>query len=765
MNGMREPVGRLLAGIALAAFLLVSGLVPASAAEPAVAPAEQEIRALIETIEDEDARKRLLQDLKALLAVAAEAEPAEPTIGDRFMSGVSVSLHHLGGRLERSVAGWSRLGESGGWLLAQLSKAERRSWWLTLVWQVALVLVAAFLLELLARRLLASPRRRIEERGIPTYAARLPWLLARSMLDLIPIAIFALSAYALLIWIEPGPQTRAVLISLLTGLVLARALTALTRMILTPVAPALRMHGLADRTAAYLFVWSRRLIRVAVYGFFLVEVAALLGLPGDAAAVILRAVGLIALLMVLVLILQNRRPVADWIAGNGAAGDGPIKGLRRGLANIWHVLAALYVITAYGVWALEIAGGTAYVGRGTGMTILIVIVARVLADILGRGLARLFRVSEAIRQLYPFLQARTNRYLPVMQRVLTVIVTFVAILAILQAWQVNVFGWLASEAGRDVLGRLFTIVIALLFALVIWEGTSGLINMYLQRKDQEGNTVVRSQRVRTLLPLIRNVLLVVVATITAMVTLSELGIDIAPLIAGAGVIGLAIGFGAQTLVKDFITGLFIFFEDSLHVGDVATAAGRTGTVESLSVRAVTMRDLNGTVHTIPFSTVDVVENLTQDFSYAVLDVGVGYNEDVDHVIDVLEEIGEELRADEAFGPRILAPLEVFGLNEFGDSAIVVRVRLKTVPGTQWGLKRAFNKCIKEKFDAHGIEIPFPHRTIYFGVDKSGSAPPMRLAMADTSASAEPGDAPPPAPAKTETARRHRGLDTEIPDHE
>jgi len=761
MDGMREPVGRLLAGIAVAAFLLVSGLVPASAA----APAEQEIRALIETIEDEGARTRLLQDLKALLAVAAEAEPAGPTIADRFMSGVSVSLHHLGGRLERSIAGWSRLLDSGGWLLDQLSKAERRSWWLTLAWQVALVLVAAFLLELLARRLLALPRRRIEERDIPTYAARLPWLSARSLLDLIPIAVFACSAYALLIWIDPGPQTRAVLISLLTGLVLARSLTALMRMILTPVAPALRMHGLADRTAAYLFVWSRRLIRVAVYGFFVVEVAALLGLPGDAAAVFLRAIGLIVLLMMLVLILQNRRPVADWIAGNGAAGDGPLKGLRRSLANAWHVLAVLYVVIAYGVWALEIIGGTAYVGRGTGMTILIVVVARVLADILGRGLVRLFRVSEAIRQLYPFLQERTNRYLPMMQRVLTAFVTIVAVLAILQAWQINVMGWLASESGRDFLGRLFTIVIALLFALVIWEGTSGLINMYLQRKDQEGNTVVRSQRVRTLLPLIRNILLVAVATITTMVTLSELGIDIAPLLAGAGVIGLAIGFGAQTLVKDFITGLFIFLEDSLHVGDVASVGGRTGTVEALSVRAVTMRDLSGTVHTIPFSTVDVVENLTKDFSYAVLDVGVGYSEDVDQVIDVLEEIGEELRADEVFGPRILAPLEVFGLNEFGDSAIVVRVRLKTMPAAQWGLKRAFNKRIKEKFDALGIEIPFPHRTIYFGIDKAGQAPPMRLAMADASASVTAGGASPTAPAKPEAERRHRGLDSDIPEVE
>ncbi len=243
-----------------------------------------------------------------------------------------------------------------------------------------------------------------------------------------------------------------------------------------------------------------------------------------------------------------------------------------------------------------------------------------------------------------------------------------------------------------------------------------------------------------------------------MVTLSELGVDIGPMLAGAGVAGLAIGFGAQTLVKDFITGMFIMFEDSIHVGDVATVGGKTGVIEGITVRTVRLRDLSGTVHTVPFSSVDVIENWTKDFSYAVLDIGIGYREDVDYVIEVLREIGADLKADPDFAVNIIDDLEVLGLNEFADSAVIVRVRLKTKPITQWGIKREFNRRIKRRFDELDIEIPFPHQTIYFGVDRDGKAPPMFLQMQP-----EPSGAP--APAKPAAARTEPGKRAPVVDHD
>ena len=219
---------------------------------------------------------------------------------------------------------------------------------------------------------------------------------------------------------------------------------------------------------------------------------------------------------------------------------------------------------------------------------------------------------------------------------------------------------------------------------------------------------------------LREVVLTLVATL---MVLSELGINIAPLLAGAGVVGLAIGFGAQRLVQDVINGVFILFQDLMSVGDVVKLGDKAGVVEALSIRTVRLRDLAGVVHTIPFSAIEGVSNLTREFSFHVFDIGIAYREDVDDVVALLQQIGEELHADPETGPLILEPLELFGLDAFGDSAIVVKGRIKTRPIKQWQVGRAFNRRMKIRFDEHGIEIPFPHRTLYFGQDRDGSAPP------------------------------------------
>jgi small conductance mechanosensitive channel len=210
--------------------------------------------------------------------------------------------------------------------------------------------------------------------------------------------------------------------------------------------------------------------------------------------------------------------------------------------------------------------------------------------------------------------------------------------------------------------------------------------------------------------------------------LSELGLNIAPLLAGAGVVGLAIGFGAQKLVQDVINGAFILFQDLMSVGDVVRLGETAGVVEALSIRTVRLRDLAGVVHTIPFNSIEAVSNLTREFSFHVFDLGIAYREDVDEVIGIIKAVGEELQGDAEIGALILEPLEVFGLDQFGDSAIVIKGRIKTKPIKQWQVGRAFNRLIKRRFDENNIEIPFPHQTLYFGQDKDGSAPPAFLRL-------------------------------------
>lgn len=236
------------------------------------------------------------------------------------------------------------------------------------------------------------------------------------------------------------------------------------------------------------------------------------------------------------------------------------------------------------------------------------------------------------------------------------------------------------------------------------------------RRLYEGTLPSPAQRRRadTLTQVLRDVARVFILAVGTMMILSEIGIDLKPLLAAAGLGGLAIGFGAQSLVKDVISGFFILLEDSISVGDVVEVAGVSGVVEEVKLRTITLRDVSGNVHIVPNGIVDRVKNMTKGYSYSLFDVGVAYREDVDRVMAVLVDIAADLRADPLYAAEILEPLEMLGVDRFDESAVIIRCRLKTQPGQQWRIGREMNRRIKRTFDAKGIEIPFPHRTIYWG---------------------------------------------------
>ncbi len=234
-------------------------------------------------------------------------------------------------------------------------------------------------------------------------------------------------------------------------------------------------------------------------------------------------------------------------------------------------------------------------------------------------------------------------------------------------------------------------------------------------EDNDPSTMnEREKQAATLGKVIRNITRILVWGVAVMMVLKELGIDIGPILAGVGLMGLAVGFGAQSLVKDFIAGMFVLIENQYNVGDVVQAAGASGLVEKITLRATTLRDYEGNVHIIPNGTIDVVTNKTRQWSRFVLDIGVAYKESVDDVMHILKEIGDELAADSKFASMITAPLEVLGVQDFADSAVIIRVMFTTQPVKQWTVGREFRRRVKNTFDAKGIEIPFPHTTIYLG---------------------------------------------------
>jgi small-conductance mechanosensitive channel len=288
---------------------------------------------------------------------------------------------------------------------------------------------------------------------------------------------------------------------------------------------------------------------------------------------------------------------------------------------------------------------------------------------------------------------------------------------------IDLKGWLESQIGLAMTTALISVGAILTVAFAIWLALTSFVDYKLN--PEYG--AVPTSRETTLLTLMRNAATIALAILTLMFVLSEIGLDIGPLLASAGVLGLAIGFGAQKMVQDIITGIFIQFENVINVGDVITVGGTTGTVEKLSVRSVSLRDVQGAFHMIPFSTVDMVSNYMRGFAYTVTDMGIAYRENVEEAKDAMFEAFERMTANEPeVAENIMGELEWFGVQSLGDSAVVVRTRMKTEPGKQWGIGRSFNGYLKAVFDERGIEIPFPQQTIWLGENKDGSTQPFKI---------------------------------------
>ncbi len=261
----------------------------------------------------------------------------------------------------------------------------------------------------------------------------------------------------------------------------------------------------------------------------------------------------------------------------------------------------------------------------------------------------------------------------------------------------------------------FVLVGAIALYLAIRFGLSRFEARIIRRLEIRGESADESRkRAQTLTALTRRLVAILYWFAVALTLLSQIGINIGALLAGAGIAGLALSFGAQSLVRDVISGFFIVLENQMRVGDVVTINDTSGAVQAINFRTTVLRDLDGAVHIIRNGDVNKLANLTREWSAYTFEIGVAYKEDMDRVIAVLEQVGEQLRADAQFGPNIIEGMEIFGVNQLADSAVTVKGRIKVKPGTQWVTGRAFLARTKKAFDAAGIEIPFPHRTLYFG---------------------------------------------------
>lgn len=283
-----------------------------------------------------------------------------------------------------------------------------------------------------------------------------------------------------------------------------------------------------------------------------------------------------------------------------------------------------------------------------------------------------------------------------------------AIYLIARVWGFDLLAWTESPGGAAFLRSLLRLVLLVAAAVAANELARFVVNHLLENIGRRSTDPRRAAQLNTLGPLLRGLAQIFVVVIAALTILGELGVQIGPLIAGAGVVGVALGFGSQTLIKDFLTGVFLIMEDVVSVGDVVRVGDSAGLVEKMTLRTLQLRDYDGTLHVLPYSEAQIVHNMTKDFSFYVFLMSVSYGTDLMKAMEVMRRVTDEVRAEPEFRDDILEPLEIAGVDAFGDSGIVIKARLKTLPLKQWGVGRECNRRMKVAFDKEGISIPFPH---------------------------------------------------------
>ncbi|WP_251309270.1 mechanosensitive channel protein [Halomonas sp. NCCP-2165] len=690
---------------------------------------------LADLLENEQSRGELITRLRQLAeegnpeAVAAEAPStaAEPTLARRLAESTSRIAGDLGSQFGQVADTLDDLVTGQAETPIDMPAVLAASLNLVLVILATLVLFFAF------RRLARSAFTRLSQwsladGGPPPVVRLLVAVAIAATLDVLVVALAYLGGNLIATFLvgEPGElSTRASLF--LNAFLVIELIKAALRTLFASRYEGLRLVPISAAEASYWNRWIARLIGLAGYGLLVVVPLINVYLAPALGQAVGTLIMLGAFIYAVTVVLKNRLKLRQGI--ESAAKESNFTATRISLnlfARTWHIVAILYFLVVLTLTLLRPEDALPFVLIATLKTLVIVGLGMLLSSLLTQTIGRHISLSEELRHKLPLLETRLNAYVPNALRVIRGVILVAVVLLILNAWGAfDLAAWYASEAGSALVGRLFSVALILVVAAGLWLTLASLIEHRLNPETGSGEP---SARAKTLLTLFRNALAIAMLTLTLMIVLAEIGINIGPLIAGAGVLGLAIGFGAQKLVQDIITGIFIQVENAMNTGDVVTVGGITGTAERLSIRSVGIRDLNGTYHLIPFSSVDTVSNYMREFGYHVGEYGIAYRESIDEAIIALQEAFDELAASEEHRMNILAPLEVAGVIALADSSVNIRVRIKAVPGMQWAVGRAYNRLVKLHFDAKGIEIPFPHTTLYFGVGKEGEAPPANLRL-------------------------------------
>jgi small-conductance mechanosensitive channel len=618
----------------------------------------------------------------------------------------------------------------------------------------ALFIFLGLAVELLVRRSTENLRRQILDTASLGRLHFLGRVLSRLLLNLLGMGTYILTTFVLwAIFYDDGDPGFALISGVLLPSYYIRFFNLAANLVLSPAAPGLRLFPLPDEDAKFLFRWT---IAIVVTSIVIADIAYLLqgqaiyehaqgdGLSQESFLFLYSLSGLSVSLLMVAVIWQSRHRVARTIWSEDPTGKKAESSMRAKFARSWHWFAILYVIGMGVFWFIRglAKGEIAFLSTLISVFLIPILIgisswAERLLDIaagvapsefispeadISESLADFGEPpSEADDDLVADRKSYLQHHLHRIKIILRILLVALLFFVILRLWGIDL-----------PLGRLFTstalnIIGLLLLGIVVWQFTRTRIDRKIKEEMPDDDEEMEEggsggSRVGTLLVLLRKFVFSVLFVIVSLIILSSIGLDIGPLIAGAGVIGLAIGFGSQTLVRDILSGVFFLIDDAFRVGDYIETGGIKGMVEHISLRSVKLRHPRGMVFTIPFGDMGAVQNFSRDYIITKLDVRVRYDADVDKIRKIVKKINKELQKDEEIGPVLLSKIKSQGVREMDDSAMILRVKFKTPPGEQFVVRREVYKRIQERFRAEGIEFAHRNVTVYLPPEVTGETP-------------------------------------------
>lgn len=476
------------------------------------------------------------------------------------------------------------------------------------------------------------------------------------------------------------------------------------RAVLAPSFSGLRILPVADDNAAYWSFWLSRVLSLIGYTFLFISPMLTAIISPAAAAAVQVLVMATTVTIGIIIVLQNKDGVRTWLADISARrGHDSLGRLLAAMGMHWHVLAIAYLLALLVVWFANPNDALPFMLGATAQSLIAIAVGSLIVTFIGRFVSVGLKLPDDVRARLPLLESRLQAFVPGVMTVVRWLVIAGIVVSLGHIWGLfNFVDWIASEEGLYVAGSIVSAALIVLVAIILHVVVASWVEYRLNAQSGK----IPTPREKTLLNLFKNAFSIALAIFGTMLALAQIGVNIAPLLAGAGVVGLAIGFGAQKLVQDIITGIFIQFENVMNEGDAVEVAGRSGVVEKLTIRSVTIRDMSGTIHLIPFSSVDQVSNMVRGFSFYVAEFEVAYDSDIEAVKQTMRDAFEALMATE-HSEVILDDLDLPGLIALTPASMKLRARIKTLAGKQWGPGRYYSETVKRMFAERGIRTPTP----------------------------------------------------------